>query len=211
MSTVEQGAQVAPPVGVEFELTVVNNSPTPANAMVFPMVPGVTPGNPVVWRSFDLAPNQTTAFQWKHTLNFVRGSLTQFGPGQNYEPVEIIEAVPGESNQVTLALVDGALAFTDQQPGPPGTLLVNQDPSVPSGAGNVGVGIGGFGTLVALAQPGAKQGYGYAPQFYIGTGTYREGELLSTMGINTQAALDFPAGVTTATATFDGSGWQITY
>ncbi|MBB5957402.1 hypothetical protein FHS29_003997 [Saccharothrix tamanrassetensis] len=207
----EQGAEVAPPVGVEFTLTVVNDTTEPTNVMIFPTAPAVVPGSPVVWRSFDLGPDQSAVLEWRHTLNFVRGTLTDFGPGQDYDPVQIVEAVPGQSNQVTLALVDGELALVGQQAGPPGTLLVVQDPSVPPGSGNVGVGIAGLGTFVALAEPGVKQGYGYAPQFSIGTGTYRQGQLFSTMGINTQAPLDYPGGATTATAVFDGTGWNISY
>ncbi|RKT52789.1 hypothetical protein [Saccharothrix australiensis] len=211
MSTVEQGAQIAPPVGVQFQLTVLNRSSDRANVMLFPSVPAGTPGHPVVWRSFELLPEETSMLHWRHTLNFVRGGLTDFAPGRDYEPVEIISAVPGESNQVTLSLVGGELAFTDPRPGPPGTLLVEQDPSVPPRAGNVGVGIGGFGTLISATQAGTRQSYGYAPQFYVGTGTYQEGEFLSTMGIDTQAALNYPVGVTEATALFDGNGWVINY
>ncbi|GAB2960337.1 hypothetical protein [Saccharothrix stipae] len=211
MSTAEQDAAVAPPIGVVFALTVVNGSGSQANTMIFPAAKAGSQGSIVVWQSFQLPPGDTNAVTWKYGLNFVRGGLGQFGPGQDYEPLQVVDAVPDESNQITLALVDGELALTDPRPGPPGTLLVVQDSSVPANAGNVGVGISGFGTFVAPAQPGSEQSYGYTPQLCIGTGTFTAGQLMSTMGIDTQTPLNFPAGVTTATATFDGTAWNIAY
>lgn len=211
MSTVEQGTAVTPPIGADFALTVVNESDSRADVMVFPAAVAGAPGSVLVWQSFPLPPGGTNTVDWEYCLNFVRGGLGRLGPGQDYEPLQVVDAVPGESNQVTLALVDGELALTDPRPGPPGTLLVVQDPSVPANAGNAGVGINGFGTFVAPAQPGSKQSYGFTPQLCVGTGTYTAGQVMSTMGVNTQAPLEFPGGVTTATATFDGTGWNVTY
>ena len=211
MSTVEQGAAAAPPIGADFALTVVNESDSRADVMIFPAAAAGAQGSIVVWQSFPLEPGDTHTVDWKYSLNFVRGALGRLGPGQDYEPLEVVDAVPNESNQITLALVDGELALTDPRPGPPGTLLVVQDASVPANAGNAGVGISGSGTFVAPAQPGSKQSYGFTPQLCVGTGTYTAGQVMSTMGVNTQSPLDFPNGVTTATATFDGTGWDITY
>lgn len=211
MSTAEQNAAVAPPIGADFTLTVVNQSDAQANTMIFPVAKAGAQGSTVVWQSFSLPPGDRHTVNWQYSLNFVRGGLGQLGPGQNYEPLQVVDAVPDESNQITLALVNGEPTLTDPRPGPPGTLLVVQDPSVPANAGNAGVGISGFGTFVAPAQPGSEQSYGYTPQLCIGTGTFTAGQIMSTMGINTQAPLNFPAGVTTATATFDGTDWNVTY
>lgn len=211
MSTTEQGAAVAPPIGADFALTVVNESDSQADAMIFPAAKAGAPGSTVVWQSFPLPPGDTHTVNWTYSLNFVRGALGRFGPGQDYGPLQVVDAVPNESNQITLALVDGELALVDPRPGPPGTLLVVQDSSVPANTGNAGVGISGFGTFVSPAEPGSEQPYGYTPQLCIGTGTFTAGQIMSTMGINTQAPLTFPTGVTTATATFDGTGWNITY
>ncbi|GAA3859509.1 hypothetical protein GCM10022243_26670 [Saccharothrix violaceirubra] len=211
MSTVESSAAVAPPIGQQFNLAVSNDSTAEINVMLFASMGGGQPVTTLVWRSLRLVPQQAISFGWTYTLNFVLGAQGQLGPGENYDPVQILDAVPGVSNQITLALVDGHLQLVDARPGPPGTLLIRQDDDLPPFSGNVGVGIDGLGTFITNVQPSTQQGFGYAPQLWIGTGTFEQGQMMSTMGINTKAALTFPAGVDHAQAAFDGSSWSIEY
>ncbi|OLR93165.1 hypothetical protein [Actinokineospora bangkokensis] len=206
MSTVEQNP--APALGTAYELQVVNQSGHAVTAMVY-AVPQQQCLS-LVWRSAQLAAGASAGFSWSATPNFVRGTLAAPpGPCVPFTAQQVVDAIPGQSNQITLEpAAGGGTQFTGQQPGPPGTLLINEAGTLPADETQaVGVGIGGYPLFVTTLSPGARPTYGLTPQLWLATGTFEQGQIMSQMGVEVHTPLTYPPGVTSITALFTGAEW----
>ncbi len=92
-----------------------------------------------------------------------------------------------------------------------GSLYIMEDGRIPVGQASVGIGMSGFGTFVAPAQPNMNLIFTPNPEYWITFGTYVQGEVVDITAVNNPAQIKFPLNVYSMTAILNPDNtWTIT-
>lgn len=210
-------SDLVPMLGTQYSIKIRNESQLDGhNAVVFQTSPNLPKdAHTLAWLSKMCHPYTRVNFTWTLQYNFVWGQQGVLRPGADYEAGQEIDADLTADNVISLSYINDGFTFHSQGKGKDGSLVINEDDSVP-GAGNrnqgcVGIGMSGFGTFVAPTQPDYRVQFDPHPSYWIGLGRYTPGVVVDTAGMTKPKEVAFPVGATNADCVFDGKGWRIDY
>jgi hypothetical protein len=184
-------------------LVFQNKSTNSGSAVVYQTDPDGNPQNlSLAWFSKNSRPNTNVVFEWKTDYSFVWSETGRLVPGVVFQAAQNWPADPASSNAVTFTHQYGNFSFMNQTQGPqPGSLYIRQDSALPMNQAAVGIGMSGAGTFVNQARPNMNLTFTPNPQYWIAFGDYQQGQVLDTGAIDNAARIQFPAGVSSMTAT----------
>jgi hypothetical protein len=196
-----------------YSLTFVNNSSQNGAACVFQRDPnlGVPNAMPLAWFARWAGPSTRVNFQWTTDYSFVWGQVGQLVPGVTFMSAQMWPADLSTRNMVTFSTAGGNIGFQNPTQGPsPGSLYINEAPTVFPNMAAVGIGMSGSATFVAQAMPNMMLVFTPHPQYWIAFGNFEQGQVLDPYQITNAAQIAFPPGVYSVTATLNQDNtWTI--
>lgn len=167
----------------QLQLILINNSKNPGNLVVFQQDGNQMTSDPLAWFSKYVYPSTQVSFSWDpQDLDFVWSGTGQIKSGMLFDASQVVPANLTKSNQITLSydLTNHVFLFKDQTAGEPsGTLIINQDGSLPANAAAVGIGVAGRAILAVQAMPATQLQVMYRPTYWVTFGTVQQGEFFT--------------------------------
>ncbi|MEG3938297.1 MULTISPECIES: hypothetical protein [unclassified Microcoleus] len=203
--------------GVQYTLTVINNSSNPTNIAVFQNDPEIGAKNvfPLAWFVKFAYPKTTIKFNWTISYNFCWSETGELAPGVVFDATQSPVAGLQEKNQILLDYDPNNQAYffnpiTPETVTPLGILHVKQSANVPLKQATVGIGMSGSGTFVVQAQPNITVNFTPHPKYYVLAGTFTEGQVLDISETTNAPEVEFGPGVYQMTATLNPDNtWTI--
>jgi len=200
---------------VKYELRVVNNSTNAMSVCVFQTMPPemMTPNiMSMAWFAKKLYPTTTCRFDWEPTYQFVWDETGELAPGIAFDSAQCWEAGLSENNAITLHFDGEAYTFQDPTTNPQalGSLVIQQDGTIPLKQAAVGIGMGGAPTFVVQAQPNMSLIFTPHPVYWVTFGEYERGQVLDAEQITNKVQIQFPPNIYSMTATLDAANlWTV--
>jgi hypothetical protein len=202
----------------KYTVNFTNNSSNPGNVILFQQQPEFKSADIYSLAWFAKAANKgvMVEFDWDVNYSFVWSQTGNVIPGVIFTASQNIAADPikPSGNQITLLQNDYGLSFEGQTTDrdSQGSLVIQEDGTVPLGGAAVGIGMSGFGTFVKATGPNQNLIFTPHPEYWIAFGNYEQGEILDIGIVNNPAQIAFPPGHSTANATLNlDNSWTITY
>jgi hypothetical protein len=170
------------------------------------------PGMPLAWMCQPSAPDTYTTFQWTIDYAFIWDRIGTLVPGMIVKPSQMAPADPNAMNQITFTRASpGMFEFTNPtQRQPLGSLIIQQDGTIPLNQLAVGISMSGSGTFAVQAQPNTTAVFTPRPSYWITFGQYTAGQVLDPGRIPNSAEIIFPPDVFTMTAALNAdNSWTI--
>lgn len=202
-------------MGNKYTLTFKNNSTNAWTVAVYqtdPALQATTNALSLAWFAKAAATGTSIDFTWTIDYNFVWMESGILKPGVVFKASQSPAADLNASNKINFTqMANGAFTFANQSAGQPsGSLLVQQDGTIPLNTASVGIGMSNAGTFVVPAQPNINITFSPHPQYWIAFGNYQQGQVLDTAQITAPANVAFPINTYSMTAILDGSNkWTV--
>jgi rhizosphere induced protein len=197
-----------------YQLTVVDNSPTPTNIVLYQTIPDTSIPNllPLAWFSRFADPQTTLTFQWDETYQLMWAQTGALFPGIVFDAAQIrdVNTVPGQ-NSALLTAPNGNLQFAaGSAPVPAGSIGLTMDGTIPVNTAAYALGQTQQPVFAAPAQPNITALFTPNPHYWLTFGTYQQGEVLDPGQLTNSIEIQFPSGVTAMTATLNSDNtWTV--
>jgi hypothetical protein len=191
--------------GTQYTLIFQNNSINTGSACVYQKPPDLAEQDvmSLAWFAQVAAPTTRIAFDWEVDYAFVWSETGPLIPGVMFMASQTWPADPdGNNNQVTFTdEPGGAFTFAHQDAGPTkGSLVIQQDATIPENTAAVGIAMSGAGTFVVPAEPNIQAMFTPTPNYFITFGDYVQGQVIAIEQITQVQAIVYPPNVTSMTA-----------
>jgi hypothetical protein len=204
--------------GPSLTLIFTNATDRPVTFVCFQGWPGGLPEGcqTLAWFAQLADSSSKVYYPWTVTYDLIWSEVGELTVGAIFEASQTLAADPEGANAATLTTSNGALTFSAGSPfpqPPSGSLLINQDGSIPSGAASIGVGMAGYGTFAVPSRENAKVAFTPNPVYYIAHGEgISRGEVIDASKLSAVEAIAFPSNMFAAEATLvSDDKWTITY
>ena len=181
-----------------YQVNVTNNSIQSTTIILFQKVPNQDwfQGLSLVWNSKRVSPRSKVSFDWTRNYCFVAANTGPLMPGVEFYPDAEQEADPnGQNNAVTLDSNRGNCQFNQDQGRQPGKLYLSTSNSIPPQPQfSAGIGMSNVATVVAQARPNMNYEFSTDVEYWIATGNYVIGQVLSP-NIQNAERFVFPTGI----------------
>lgn len=202
---------------VQYQLVVVNNSDNVGSVCVFqrPAEAAETPNiMSIAWLTKRLYPTSQVRFTWELDYQFVWAETGELKPGVTFDAGQSWQAGLTENNMVTLHCDEyGAYTFQNQttNANATGSLVIQQDSTIPLNRASAGLGMGGQGVYALQAQPNMTIIFTPHPTYWLTFGEYTQGEVLNTSEIANMTQISFPPNVYSMKAVLGANNvWSVT-
>jgi hypothetical protein len=190
-----------------YQLTVVNNSPTSTNIVLYQTSPDTSIPNllSLAWFSKLANPSTTLTFQWDQSYQLMWAQTGTLVPGITFDAQQALDVgpTPGE-NSATLTAPNGDFEFTaGGAQVPAGSVGLTMDGTIPLNTASYALGQTQQPVFAAQAQPNINAVFTPHPQYWLTFGQYQQGEVIDTQQITDNIQIQFPSGVTSMTATLN--------
>ncbi|MGE5672448.1 MAG: hypothetical protein ACM3XM_00990 [Mycobacterium leprae] len=170
----------------KLELVAYNDATNFVHVVLYQFYPNIQvhQAQPVAWLVKPAFPGTRVIFRWREAYNFAWSMQEQLGSSAASEASQMMPADPLDpnANGARLLYTKGALHFGAARcQGPEGSLLLEQDDSVPAGIASVGIGMAGHSVLGMPTQPNIDLIVKANPAYYIAFSWKRQGEPLDLM------------------------------
>jgi hypothetical protein len=201
-------------MATQYAVIFNNNSTDPGDVVLFQQQPGNVPDLfPLAWFAKYAYPNTSITFDWQIDYSFVWSQTGPVVPGVVFYASGTVAASPNGQNQIPFQYDPTNQAFDFGTPGsggPSGSLQILEDANIPLNTAAVGIGMSGAGTFVWPAQPNITLTITPTPTYWIGFGTYTQGQVLSVQEMTQIVQIQFPPNVYTMVATLNpDNSWTI--
>jgi hypothetical protein len=199
--------------GQVYTLRFKNRSESQYDFLVFQQ--GIDVNEPngytLAWFTRQVANGVDLDFTWTVDYAFVWSDQGTLKPGITFEARQVIPADLTTANLVTFTDVDGAFQFgTPTAGGTAGSLTIDEANTIPKNMAKVGIGMSGQGTHVIDAEPNVGAVFTPHPEYWIGFGFFKQGQVLDIQSLVNAQQVPFSANVFQMTATLDsGNNWTI--
>ncbi|MFT9847677.1 hypothetical protein [Aneurinibacillus sp. REN35] len=198
----------------QYSVVFVNHSSNSGSACVFQQDPNLATHNAMslAWFTKFNYPNTKVLFKWNIDYSFVWSETGVLVPGVQFIANEVLPADLTKNNSVTLSHEGGAYTFTNQKTASSsaGSLVINEDGTIPLKQASVGIGMSGNGTFAVQAQPNQILTFTPHPKYYIAFGSFSEGEVLDIDQMSQSAEIAFQPNVYSMTAILNqDNSWTI--
>lgn len=197
----------------KMHLHFVNDSTNKGDVCVFQSDPNLGVKNvfSLAWFTKATEPTTKVKFTWEILYNFVWCETGVLQPGVKFDASQAWPANLQTNNKVTFTRPQNAYTFKDQMKGEPtGSLIIQQDNTIPLKQASVGIGMSGQGTFAVQAQPRLKLTFSPKPKYWIAFGTYEEGQVLDIQQITDKAEIVYDPGIYSMTAILNNdNSWTI--
>lgn len=199
-------AEAKPPC---HTLNFVNNSAQSGSVYLYQTNSETFFFSPVVWLAAPSSPGTICTFIWSIQYSII----WSYAGGSIVTAEQILPCDLITSNEATFTALDG-FQLTDQKAGSPsGSIIIQQDISIPPNSALIGIGMSGSPTFVMGALPNMVTIITPNPTYWIGfsLASIQQGSILQNKPTNS-AMIQFPPGCDTCTAILDGNGnWTLSY
>ncbi|QZY54863.1 protein rhiA [Crassaminicella profunda] len=161
---------------------------------------------PLAWFTKGSNPNTMVEFCWNVDYCFVWSEEGILKPGVVFRASQTIDGGIWVNNKVVLDKNIYGYVFSEQTTATAqaGSLIIEENNSIPGGEASVGIGMSGFGTFVWQTEPNANLTIQPKPQYWIAYGTFKQGEVLDIQQLmNTSLELNYPTNKYNATVTLN--------
>ncbi|MGF1766830.1 hypothetical protein L4D06_05535 [Enterovibrio makurazakiensis] len=182
----------------QYKLHFVNNSTMAGDICVYQKDPNLNVPEVMSLAWFSKGTNTGTKadFTWNIDYSFIWDETGVLIPGVIFDASQNKPADLTENNVITLTKNQYGYEFDAQQTGEPsGSLVINQDATIPSNQASVGIGMSGNGTYAVQAQPNIKATFTPHPVYWLTFGTFEQGQVLDIGQITNKTELKFPPNV----------------
>ncbi len=182
-------------MSTHYNITVVNNSTQSGTFMVFQKDPAASTPNlmSLAWMTKGAHPNTQVSFDWTLDYNFVWDETGELVPGLTVDASQVVPANPMSSNSIKLTHDEYGFSFTDAaNTAQPGSLLIQEDATIPPNVASVGIGMSGSGTFLVQAQPNMNLVFTPHPEYWVAFGNFEQGEVLEVEEITNAVQVNFP-------------------
>jgi hypothetical protein len=160
----------------------------------------------LAWLVKPAFPNTRVSFKWHEEYNFAWSETGKLGSGILSEASQTwVPADPTSTlrNSVRLTCVGGVYKFVPARaPSEEGSLLLEQDETIPMRQVTIGIGMQGQSVLALPAQPNMNLVFKPNPVYVLSFGWHNPGEVLQLRELtNPSLNLTFPANVYSRTVT----------
>ncbi|HEV8434581.1 MAG TPA: protein rhiA [Thermoanaerobaculia bacterium] len=200
-------------VGFTHSVVFVNQSDNEGDVCLFQTLKQpVAKTSSLVWLARHVFKTTTVTFEWSGVNCFVwSNSSSSIDPGVIIVGSQAWAAGLSDNNRVTLTYVSNAYTFENLSTGTTaGTLTIQEDSTLPAGLAVTGIGMDGYGTIVAVTQPNTILQFVPDPQYWISFGTFTRGAVIDRDAI-ISAEVVFPVNVLSMTAIYTKQNtWEFT-
>jgi len=186
------------------QITLINNSTMPT-ALTVLQNPAGQNDLAVAWLAKYAYPGTQVRFTWDDAdLSFVWAGTGQLSPGIVVDASQIVPANPSEHNGITLSYDAPNRTFLLHDPadgGPPGSLFVRQDATIPMNAVATGIGMAGKPCTVVQAMPNMITTFTLRPGYFLCFGNLVQGQVFDLFSVPQPQPAEFPPNVYALTAT----------
>ncbi|MGG7539858.1 protein rhiA [Rhizobium sp. ZK1] len=209
-----QSASAALAQGTQYSLLLKNQSAQPWTFYVYQKMP--QPSADVFSLAWFCSPYQIRVgnqikFTWEIAYNFVWSDTGELIAGVDFLASGVQDCSPDGQNTTTFSLKGGP-GLSNSVKGPPsGSLLINDDSTVPNSRFSVGIGMSGTGTYVVQAGTNLQHTFTPTPSYWIAAGTnVKVGTVLSIDTITQTKEAKFPSAVFNLVGVLDETNtWDI--
>ena len=193
-------------------LTMVNNSGKPGSLLVYQQA-NPTP-DAIAWLSKYAYPGTNVQFSWDPTSwCFVWSGSGRLSPGVVFDVAQVVPASFTDASVVAFSYDGANRTFyfgTPHGGAPAGSLLIQQDSSIPVNGAAVGIGMDGKAVYLVESQPNISVAFTPRASYWVAFATkVQQGEYIDVTTM-TVAEVVFPPNVYAMTATIDAQGdWTI--
>lgn len=192
-------------MATQYSITLVNNSTQSGTFMVFQKDPGAYPNvMSLAWMAKNAHPATQLSFDWTQDYNFVWDETGMLVPGVTVEASQVLPADPTGSNSIKL--IHDGFGFSFEDPGTesqPGSLLIQEDATIPPNTAAVGIGMSGAATFMVQAQPNMNVVFTPHPEYWVAFGNFEQGEVLDVEEMTNAMQINFPPNTYHAKATLN--------
>lgn len=135
----------------KYSLTLVNHSSMTGAFMIFQKTPDTHfPGAmSLAWMAKNAHPNTQINFDWTTNYNFIWDETGALVPGVTADASQVVDADLNAANSITLLHDEYGFSFSSTgTTAQPGSLLIQEDASVPPMTASVGIGMSGAATFL---------------------------------------------------------------
>lgn len=186
------------------QITLINNSTMPT-ALAVLQNPAGQNDLAIAWLAKYTYPGTQVRFTWDDAdLSFVWAGTGQLSPGIVVDASQIVPADLQQNNGITLSYDAQNRTFFLHDPtdgGPPGTLYVRQDTTIPMNAVATGIGMAGKACTVVQAMPNMITTFTPRPNYFLCFGNLVQGQLFELFTVSQPQPVEFPPNVYALTAT----------
>lgn len=197
-----------------YTINFFNNSSQEGSFCVFQQAPQEMGPNvlALAWMAKLTNPGTQLTFSWDLDYCFIWDETGVLVPGITFTASQVLAAGLTQNNLVTLTKGDGAYQFVHQTTGgQAGSLIVNNDATIPINQASVGVGMSGAGTFAVQAQPNMTYVFTPRPQYWAAFGNFVQGQTLDTGEISSSVQLAFPPNTYDLDVTLNAdNSWTVT-
>lgn len=167
----------------------------------------------LAWFAQQVDRGTDTTYQWGVDYSFVWSQTGLLANGAVlFSATETVPADLSMANQIPFTY-NGAFTFgaPSQDPQRGGSLVIEEDGTIPMGEAYVGIGMAGNGTFAVPAKPNLTLTFTPKPEYWCTFGTYEVGQVMDIGEIAEPQQIVFD-GYTTATVTLTPANtWEVTY
>lgn len=199
-----------------LELIVINQSCNLGNVILYQRHPNMRDPSVrlLAWLAKPAYPGTQVSFRWQEVYNFAWSEAGALGSGIVFEASQSWPANSDNNltNTVRLTYANGAFKFVPSRlPGQEGSLLLEQDDTIPLRRASIGIGSHGQSVLALPAQPNVNLLFKPQPVYYLAFGWHKSGEVLDVEEVTyPPRELSFPFNVDSLKATLtERNTWQI--
>jgi hypothetical protein len=154
-----------------------------------------------VWQSKFTYNDVNSVFEWQENFGFV---WQQYGAKNNSQ--QILPTDLKTNNEITLDYdaQHQAFRFKDQKQGnPPGTLIINQSSTIPSGTVRIGLAIAGYPAAMQDSHPNSTLTIVQCSKYYVAFDVEEQTGVVNVNKTSKLALLKFPPNIYSLTATIN--------
>lgn len=167
----------------------------------------------LAWLVKPAFPGTRVSFKWREEYNFAWSKTETLGSGILFEASQTWQADPSSTlrNSVRLTYAGGTFKFVPPRlTGVEGSLLLEQDDTIPLRHASIGIGMQGRSVLALPAQPNMNMVFKPQPVYVLTFGWHNPGEVVELGSVTNPVELAFPPGIDKLTATLtERNTWQV--